>query len=95
MLDGSLFCYALRSCPNDPGDNSLSFANTPSNSLADTYSLDGIVITDHNHATADTLVNGSVNNVKSLGWNSINGGFRLGDNTTVSNVFLRCGSLIH
>lgn len=91
VLDGSLFCYALRSCPGDPGDNSLSFANTPSNSPADTYSLDGIVITDHNHAVADTLVNGSVNNVKSLGWNSINGGFRLGDNTTVSNVFLRCG----
>jgi hypothetical protein len=91
VLDGSLFCYALRSCPNDPGDNSLSFANTPSNSPADTFSLDGIAITDHNHAVADTLVNGSVNNVKSLGWNSINGGFRLGDNTTVSNVFLRCG----
>ena len=91
VLDGSLFCYALRSCPNDPGDNSLSFAGTPSNSPADTFSLDGIVITDHNHAVADPLVNGSVNNVKSLGWNSINGGFRLGDNTTVSNVFLRCG----
>ncbi len=91
VLDGSLFCYALRSCPGDPGDNSLSFAGTPSNSSADRYSLDGIVITDHNHAVADTLVNGSVNNVKSLGWNSINGGFRLGDNTTVSNVFLRCG----
>jgi len=40
---------------------------------------------------ADLLVNGSINNVKSLGWNSINGGFRLGDNSTVSNVFLRCG----
>ncbi len=91
VLDGSLFCYALRSCPGDPGDNSLSFTGTPSNSPADMYSLDGIVITDHNHAVADPLVNGSVNNVKSLGWNSINGGFRLGDNTTVSNVFLRCG----
>ena len=91
VLDGSRFCYALRSCPGDPGDNSLSFTNTPKHSPADTFSLDGIVITDHNHAVADLLVNGSINNVKSIGWNSINGGFRLGDNTTVSNVFLRCG----
>jgi hypothetical protein len=91
VLDGSRFCYALRCCPNDPGDNSLAFDNTPSNSTADTFSLDGIVITDHNHAMADKLVNGSVNNVKGIGWNSINGGFRLGDNTTVSNVFLLCG----
>jgi hypothetical protein len=91
VLDGSRFCYALRSCPGDPGDHSLSFANTPSNSPADTFSLDGIVITDHNHALADELVNGSVNNVKGIGWNGLNGGFRLGDNTTASNVFLRCG----
>ena len=91
VLDGSRFCYALRSCPNDPGDNSLSFDKTPGHSPADTFSLDGIVITDHNHAVADLLVNGAVNNVKSIGWNGINGGFRLGDNTTASNVFLRCG----
>ncbi len=91
VLDGSRFCYALRSCPGDPGDHSLSFTATPSNSPADKFSLDGIVITDHNHAMADTLVNGSVNNVKGIGWNGLNGGFRLGDNTTVSNVFLRCG----
>jgi hypothetical protein len=91
VLDGSRFCYALRSCPDDAGDNSLSFDKTPKkNSTADTFSLDGIVITDHNHAVADLLVNGSINNVKSIGWNSINGGFRLGDNSTVSNVFLRC-----
>ncbi len=91
VLDGSQFCYALRSCPGDPGDHSLSFADPPSNSPADTYSLDGIVITDHNHAMADILVNGTVNNVKGIGWNGLNGGFRLGDNTTASNVFLRCG----
>ena len=91
VLDGSRFCYALRSCPGDPGDNSLSFDNTPAHSTADTFSLDGIVITDHNHAMDDKLVNGSVNNVKGIGWNSLNGGFRLGDNTTVSNVFLLCG----
>ncbi len=89
VLDGSMFCYALRSCPGDPGDNSLSFDTK--HSRADMFSLDGIVITDHNHAVADLLVNGTVNNVKSIGWNSINGGFRLGDNTTVSNIFLRCG----
>jgi len=91
VLDGSRFCYALRSCNGDAGDHSLSFESTPSDSSADTLSLDGIVITDHNHATDDLLVNGSVNNVKSIGWNGLNGGFRLGDNTTASNVFLRCG----
>ena len=91
VLDGSRFCYALRSCPDDPGDHSLSFDKTPAHSPADTFNLDGIVITDHNHATADLLVNGAVNNVKSIGWNGLNGGFRIGDNTTVSNVFLRCG----
>jgi hypothetical protein len=88
VLDGSRFCYALRSCPDDSGDHSISFGT---NSPTDTFSLDGIVITDHNHATADLLINGTVNNVKSLGWNGLNGGFRLGDNTTVSNVFLRSG----
>jgi hypothetical protein len=91
VLDGSQFCYALRSCPGDPGDHSLSFDDTSKHSTADTFSLDGIVITDHNHAMADELVNGSVNNVKGIGWNGLNGGFRLGDNTTASNVFLRCG----
>jgi hypothetical protein len=91
VLDGSKFCYALRTCPGDPGDNSLTFDNSTNRSTPDTYSLDGIIITDHNHAMADKLVNGSVNNVKGIGWNSINGGFRLGDNTTVSNVFLLCG----
>jgi hypothetical protein len=89
VLDGSRFCYALRSCGGDAGDHSLSFEST-TNSPADTLSLDGIVITDHNHATDDLLVNGTINNVKSLGWNGLNGGFRLGDNTTASNVFLRC-----
>ena len=40
------------------------------------------MITDHNGATADLLVNGVVNNVKTLGWNGENGGFKLGDNTS-------------
>ncbi len=58
------------------------------------FSLDGIVITDHNHAVADLLNNGTVNNVKLLspvGTGSNSGGARLGDNTTASNIFLRCG----
>ncbi len=29
VLDGSQFCYALRSCTGDSGDNSLSFDKTP------------------------------------------------------------------
>ncbi len=91
VLDGSCFRYDMRSCPGAPGNETLSFAATPTNAVSDTFNLDGIVITDHNHALNDPLFNGTVNNVKSLGWNDVNGGFRLNDNTKVSNVFLRCG----
>ena len=91
VLDGSRFNYAYRTCSDDQGDEALSFANTPTNpgAISDTFQLDGIVITDHNHAMNDPLFNGAVNNVKGLGWNGINGSLRLNDNTTVSNVFLR------
>ncbi len=92
VLDGSLFRYDLRRCDGDQGYNALTWENPQAtNSVPDTFLLDGIVITDHNGATADLLVNGVVNNVKTLGWNGENGGFKLGDNTKVSNVFIRSG----
>ncbi len=95
VLDGSRFEYDLRSCgPNsnyaDQGYNSLSWANPPNNS-PDKFLVDGIVITDHNHAVADLLVNGSINNVNTIGWNGINGGFRIGQGSKVSNLFIRAG----
>jgi hypothetical protein len=93
VLDGSRFEYDLRACDDasmypEQGYHALSWDDR---TVPDRFLLDGIVITDHNHATADLLINGVVNNVKSIGWNGLNGGFRLGDNTTVSNVFLRSG----
>ncbi len=32
-----------------------------------------------------------MNNVNSIGWNGLNGGFRIGQNTQVSNLFVRAG----
>lgn len=90
VLDGSRFRYDMRACNGDQGQHALSWEDTPTNSVADSFALDGIIITDHNHATDDLLINSTVNNIKSIGWNGLNGGFRLGDNTTASNVFLRC-----
>ena len=97
VLDVSRFEYDLRACSDDTngfadqGYHALSWEDLPhpNKQVPDRFLLDGIVITDHNHATADLLVDGVVNNVKSIGWNGLNGGFRLGDNTKVSNVFLR------
>ncbi len=93
VLDVSRFEYDLRACDdNSPypeqGDHAISI---DPRDVPDTFLLDGIVITDHNHATADLLVNSTINNVKSIGWNGLNGGFRLGDHTTASNIFLRSG----
>ena len=70
VLDGSRFRYDLRRCDGDPGYHALSWENPQAtNSVPDTFLLDGIVITDHNGATDDLLVNGVVNNVKTIGWN--------------------------
>ena len=96
VLDVSRFEYDLRTCDDnsgfaDQGYNALSMVDPPKNSLPDSFVLDGIVITDHNHAVADILTNSSVNNVKSIGWNGLNGGFRIGQNTRVSNLFVRAG----
>jgi len=99
VLDGSQFRYDLRGCSDDTngfaaqGYHALSWEDLPhpNKQPPDRFIIDGPVISDHNHATADLLVGGSVNNVKSIGWNGLNGGWRLGDNTNVSNVFLRSG----
>lgn len=95
VLDGSRFEYDLRTCgPKsgyaDQGYHALSWADPPNNT-PDTFLVDGIVITDHNHAVDDLMVNGSINNVNTLGWNGINGGFRIGQGSKVSNLFIRAG----
>ena len=53
------------------------------------FVVDGIVISDQNHAANDPFFSSTVNNVKTIGWNSNNAALRLNDSTTVSNVFIR------
>ena len=96
VLDVSRFEYDLRVCHGgsgyaDQGYHAITYEAAAANQVPDTYFLDGIVISDHNHATTDPLIGSTVNNVKSMGWNAVNGGIVLGSNTTVSNVFVRAG----
>jgi hypothetical protein len=96
VLDVSRFEYDLRACDDnstypEQGYEALSWEDPPSKTDPDTFLLEGIVITDHNHAVADSLANSVVNNVNSIGWNGLNGGFRIGDNTKLSNLFIRAG----
>ena len=96
MLDVSRFEYDLRSCDAnsgyaDQGYEAISLVDPPKKTVADIFQLDGLVITDHNHAVADLITGGAVNNVNTIGWNGLNGGFRIGQNTSVSNLFIRAG----
>ena len=99
VLDVSRFRYNYRVCGSesafpDEGLNALTSSGTPSlldPSILDEFVIDGITIIDHNHAATQLLTNSTVNNLKTLGWNAVNGGLRLGNNTTVSNVFIRSG----
>jgi hypothetical protein len=96
VLDVSRFEYDLRVCHGgsgfaDQGYHAITYEAAATNEVPDTFFLDGIVISDHNHATTDPLIDSTVNNVKSMGWNAVNGGIVLGSNTNVSNVFIRAG----
>jgi len=96
VLDVSRFEYDLRVCHGgsgfaDQGYHAITYEAAGTNEVPDTFFLDGIVISDHNHATTDPLIDSTVNNVKSMGWNAVNGGIVLGSNTNVSNVFIRAG----
>jgi phosphatidylethanolamine/phosphatidyl-N-methylethanolamine N-methyltransferase len=88
VLDASRFNYDDRVCPGDQGLNAISW-QAPPTSTDDTFLVDGIVITDPNHGPIGGVVNGTLNNMKTLGWNGLNGGFGIGTNTKVSNVFVR------
>jgi hypothetical protein len=87
VLDGSRFNYLKRDCPNDDGLYSLSSLGTEG--VLDNFSVDGIIISDQNHAADDPFRSSTLNNVKTLGWNSNNAALRLNNSTTATNVFIR------
>jgi hypothetical protein len=91
VLDLSLFDYEKRVCAGDEEYYALSSNSANPNPDLNHYNIDGIVITDHNHAANDVFFNSTVNNMKTLGWNGENAALRLGDNTTASNLFIRSG----
>src|SRR5579872_1321333 len=97
VLDGSLFDYEKRACSDqsafpDQGYYLLSGAPPPGgNGYLNNFILDGIAITDQNHAANDKFFGSLLNNIKTLGWNSENGALRIGTATTASNVFIRSG----
>ena len=89
VLDGSLFNYLGRDCSDDDGAYSLT--SSDSNGNLNHFVVDGIIISDHNHAATDPFFNSTLNNVKTISWNSNNDGLRLLDSTTATNVFVRSG----
>jgi hypothetical protein len=97
VLDVSRFRYDLRQCPAkdayaEQGYPALNAqTSTGGHSALDGFTLDGIVITDNNFYATALLTNSTVNNVKVIAWNGNNDGLEFGDNTTVSNVFVRSG----
>jgi hypothetical protein len=94
VLDVSRFDYLSRACSDDDeGYYALTSQPTDAapSAILNNFHVDGIIITDHNHAATDLFFDSTVNNVKTLGWNGENAALRLGDNTTASNLFIRSG----
>jgi hypothetical protein len=89
VLDVSLFNYENRACKGTP-DEYYALSSNDSGDL-NRYTIDGIILTDINHAANDIFFNSVVNNMKVLGWNGENAALRLGDNTVATNVFIRSG----
>jgi hypothetical protein len=89
VLDGSLFSYVNRNCDTDDGLYALS--SQGQFGKLQNFVVDGIVISDHNHAANDAFHFSAINNVKTISWNGENGALRLNDSTTASNVFIRSG----
>lgn len=88
VLDVSRFHYDRRVCDiasayPDEGLNALSISGGGSslldNAPLDEFLIDGVIIIDTNHAATNTLTNTTVNNMKTLGWNAVNGGLRIGN----------------
>jgi hypothetical protein len=93
VLDGSMFNYLNRDClkpDGNPTDDGLySLSSLGQDGKLTNFAVDGIIISDQNHAADDPFFSSTLNNVKTLGWNSNNAALRLNDSTTVSNVFIR------
>src|SRR5215472_1932189 len=89
VLDVSLFNYENRACVGT-ADEYYALSSSSSVDL-NRYTIDGLILTDINHAANHSFFNSKVNNMKVLGWNGENAALRLGDNTVVTNVFIRCG----
>ena len=89
VLDGSLFDYLRRDCKDDNGAYSLT-SSDPNGNL-NHFMVDGIIISDHNHGATDPFFNSTLNNMKTISWNSNNDALRLQDSTTATNVFIRSG----
>jgi hypothetical protein len=93
VLDGSQFNYLNRDCLNPdktPTDDGLySLSSLDQNGNLTNFNVDGIIISDQNHAADDPFFSSTLNNVKTLGWNSNNAALRLDDSDTASNVFIR------
>ena len=91
VLDGSLFDYLYRDCGDDDNNGAYSLTSSDANGNLNHFVVDGIIISDHNHAATDPFYNSTLNNVKTISWNSNNDGLRLQDSTTATNVFVRSG----
>ncbi len=92
VLDGSLFDYLRRDCNDDNGPPSLSASDaTDASGNLNQFVVDGIIISDHNHQATDAFYNSTLNNVKTISWNSNNDALRLKDSSTATNVFIRSG----
>jgi hypothetical protein len=93
VLDGSRFNYLNRDALNPdktPTDDGLySLSSLDQNGNLNNFDVNGIIISDQNHAANDPFFSSTLNNVKTLGWNSNNAALRLNDSCTASNLFIR------
>jgi uncharacterized protein (TIGR03437 family) len=101
VLDNSRFNYAYRQCRNsttntDAGYQSLSWISLPNKingvpTIADSFIVDGLIITDNDYYATDWFENSTINNMKIIGWNGNNDGIQMGITVRVSNVFIHTG----
>jgi hypothetical protein len=93
VLDGSQFSYLNRDCVDHAGnptvDGLYSLSSLDQFGKLTNFNVNGIIISDINHAADDPFYSSVINNVKVLGWNSNNAALRLDDSTTASNIFIR------
>jgi len=96
VLDVSRFNYMYRQCRNsttntDDGYQGLSWIPIGGKQTADSFVVDGPIITDFDYYATDWFMNSTINNLKLIGWSGNNDGIQMGFTTRVSNVFIRTG----